>query len=74
MKVIWSIELVLLALLTLIQPLQAQDWSKAPPAAVQKAAEQGDAGAQFVLGAMYEHGQGVPKDDGQAAVWTRKAG
>lgn len=42
MKVIWSIELVLLALLALIQPLQAKDWPKEPLADVQQAAERGD--------------------------------
>ena len=36
-------------------------------------AEQGDAGAQFNLGSMYEQGQGVPQDDEQAAAWLRKA-
>ncbi len=50
MKVIWSVELVLLALLTLMQPLQAKDWSQEPQIAVQQAAEQGHAKAQFRLG------------------------
>src|SRR6516225_3954467 len=31
------------------------------------AATQGDAHAQFELGLMYETGEGVPKDDGEAA-------
>lgn len=36
-------------------------------------AQQGDARAQFNLGAMYRNGQGVPQDDALAAAWTRKA-
>ena len=38
-----------------------------------KAAEQGDADAQFNLGVMYEQGNGVKKDYTQAAKWYRKA-
>ncbi|WP_406569303.1 tetratricopeptide repeat protein, partial [Aeromonas veronii] len=38
-----------------------------------KAAEQGDAMAQFNLGAMYEQGKGVAQDDKQAVAWYRKA-
>ena len=38
-----------------------------------KAAEQGDAAAQFKLGGLYMNGQGVSQDDAQAAVWLRKA-
>jgi len=73
MKVIWSIELVLLALLALIQPLQAKDWPKEPLADVQQAAERGDADAQFSLGFRYDNGLGVPQDAAQAVVWYRKA-
>ncbi len=36
-------------------------------------AEQGDAGAQFRLGVMYDEGRGVPQSDAQAAEWYRKA-
>jgi TPR repeat protein len=36
-------------------------------------AEQGNAGAQFYLGSMYEQGQGVPYDTEQALGWLRKA-
>ena len=36
-------------------------------------AEQGDAQAQHNLGAMYEKGLGVAKDDVQAVLWYRKA-
>jgi TPR repeat protein len=38
-----------------------------------KAAEQGQVGAQFLLGYLYHKGQGVPQDDTQAAAWYRKA-
>ncbi len=38
-----------------------------------KAAEQGDAGNQSKLGNMYYFGQGVKKDDAEAAKWFRKA-
>ena len=34
-----------------------------------KAAEQGDARAQNMLGAMYHDGDGVPKDDVEAYAW-----
>lgn len=34
-------------------------------------AEQGNAGAQYNLGAMYEHGEGVIQDYAEAAKWYR---
>jgi uncharacterized protein len=36
-------------------------------------AEQGDASAEFQLGAMYTFGEGVPRDTEQAVIWYRKA-
>lgn len=39
----------------------------------QPLAQQGDAGAQFLLGALYAQGHGVPQDYGQAAQWFRRA-
>ena len=36
-------------------------------------AEQGDTDAQFLLGAMYNEGKGVPQDYAQAVKWYRKA-
>ena len=36
-------------------------------------AEQGDASAQFRLGAMYTFGDGVPHDTEQGFIWYRKA-
>jgi len=38
-----------------------------------KAADQGNAEAQFNLALMYEEGRGVTKDDEQAAMWYSKA-
>ena len=38
-----------------------------------KAADQGDAIAQFNLGWMYDEGRGVSKDDAEAVRWYRKA-
>lgn len=39
----------------------------------QKAAEQGNAKAQFAVGALYENGDGVKQDNAQALSWYRKA-
>jgi TPR repeat protein len=39
----------------------------------QKAAVQGDAGAQYNLGVMYIMGQGVPQDEAKAVHWWIKA-
>ncbi len=36
-------------------------------------ADQGDATAQFLLGGMYEKGQGLPQDYAEAVRWYRKA-
>ena len=38
-----------------------------------KAAEQGDANAQYNLGLMYNSGEGIPRDDAEAVKWWRKA-
>ena len=38
-----------------------------------KAAERGDADAQFMLGTFYENGEGVPQDYQEAVKWYRKA-
>ena len=38
-----------------------------------KAADQGNADAQNVLGLMYDNGQGVPQDYVEAVTWFRKA-
>ena len=44
-----------------------------PLAEVRKAAEQGDAAAQYKMGGAYLHGLGVPKDAAEALEWYRKA-
>ena len=38
-----------------------------------KAAEQGQAEAQYTLGFMYAKGEGVPQDYAEAMKWFRKA-
>lgn len=38
-----------------------------------QAAKAGQAGAQFYLGAHYQHGKNVPKDDKQAFTWFKAA-
>lgn len=61
------------------QPIEQQESTPqtSPPInyvnATIKAAEQGDAKAQFLLGTMYDDGKGVPQDYKQAVVWYRKA-
>ena len=39
----------------------------------QPLAEQGDADAQFILGYMYNKGEGVAENDAEAVKWYRKA-
>ena len=36
-------------------------------------AEQGDVGAQTLIGLMYDEGYGVPENDAEAVKWFRKA-
>jgi uncharacterized protein len=38
-----------------------------------KAADRGNADAQYNLGFMYQRGRGVPQDHAAAASWFRKA-
>ena len=38
-----------------------------------RAAERGDADAQYNLGLLYRQGQGVPRDSGAAVAWFRRA-
>jgi TPR repeat protein len=47
--------------------------SSETPQCIQKAAEQGDAEAQYNLGVCYANGQGVAKDEAEAVKWYRKA-
>ena len=37
------------------------------------AADQGDSGSNFILGVMYDQGQGVPQDYVEAHRWTNLA-
>ena len=41
--------------------------------AYRRAAEQGDASAQYKLGLRYDNGWGVPQDDAEAVKWYRRA-
>jgi TPR repeat protein len=45
---------------------QAMEW-------YQKAADQNHRLAQFNLGQMFAHGQGIPKSDSMALMWIRRA-
>ena len=56
-------------------PGQQGLWSDAAEAAKwwRKAAEQGDAGAQFDLGWLYAHGRGVETNYAQAVAWYRRS-
>jgi TPR repeat protein/uncharacterized caspase-like protein len=40
---------------------------------LRRAADQGDAHAQYSVGILYRHGWGIPQDYSQAMVWYRKA-
>jgi uncharacterized protein len=44
-----------------------------PVQALRASAEQGNVEAQFSLGLLYEHGRGLPKDQGEAVQWYRRA-
>ncbi len=63
----WSLS-VALAFLVASAPLSAATVSE-----LQKAANAGDAKAQYELGVKYEYGQGVDQNYGKAAEWTRKS-
>ncbi len=68
---VFVVSLVVLGLLSLAVPEggYADDHLNA----VRKAAEQGDAKAQFELGKLFKNGQGVPMDQNEAIKWYRKA-
>ena len=40
---------------------------------MRRLAQQGDASAQYNLGVMYDHGEGVAENDAEAVKWWRKA-
>jgi TPR repeat protein len=52
--------------------VQAKQYRKAFPVC-RKAAGRGIADAEYNLGVLYAHGQGVPQNYAKAAYWTRKA-
>jgi TPR repeat protein len=54
-------------------PTEAAKWAKAAAVQFKKAAELGDAWAQFNLACAYDNGDGVPKDEAEAVKWMRKA-
>jgi len=47
--------------------------AQTPPDLTRQRADQGDTIAQFNLGLMYNDGERVPQDFGQAAAWYRQA-
>jgi len=55
-----------------VEALQSGDY-RAAFAIFKTGAEQGDAGAQYILGVMYNNGEGVPENDAEAVRWYRKA-
>ncbi|MFC0349152.1 tetratricopeptide repeat protein [Undibacterium danionis] len=77
--------LLIIAISTLLwSPVQAQTLEESKSALARKdyrtafagfngLAERGNADAQHVLGIMYDSGQGVAKNEQQAAAWYRKA-
>jgi clan AA aspartic protease (TIGR02281 family) len=54
-------------------PLDSTPAATQAATSYRKAAEKGDATAQYSLGAFYNRGKGVPQDYSQAVVWYRKA-
>jgi len=60
----------LAAVIACLQPLTAQAETFEETRAK---AEQGDAEAQFNVGACYDNGTGVGKDEAEAVKWYRKA-
>jgi TPR repeat protein len=59
----------------MMAPVYSRSGASGNPGAVQyrKAADQGNARAQFNLGVLYANGQGVAQDYAEAARWYRKA-
>ena len=65
--------LILFIAVLSFQPLFAEDDQAKMFEQYHKAAEQGDAKAQFNLGWCYSKGEGVAKDTKTAVAWYRKA-
>jgi TPR repeat protein len=57
----------------LVAALVATSSSAQDVESIHKLAEQGDAEAQTILGAMYFSGVGIPEDGVEAVKWFRKA-
>ena len=68
LKIRWILTCAAAVFLLAVTPASAQDYE-----ATRDAAEQGDADAQYNLGAMYVTGRGVPQDDAEALRWYRLA-
>ena len=68
-KLIWTVNAMILAVTLTATVLLAQDELDS----LRQAAEQGDADAQYKLGAIYTDGQRVPADYAEAARWYRLA-
>ena len=64
---------ILMRTLLVFVLLAAAGFAEDDFAETKKKAEAGDAAAQNNLGYMYYKGEGVPKDDAEAAKWYRKA-
>ena len=68
-KPIWTVNAMIVAVTLTATILLAQDELDS----LRQAAEQGDAAAQYKLGAIYTNGQKVPVDYAEAARWYRLA-
>ena len=68
--------MVLLAYVQVVREVNMKKAAKGLSVTIQnlrKAAEQGDAEAQFSLGSCYDEGEGVRVDKSLAVKWCRKA-
>ena len=73
-----AVAIALILLVPVMVPAAAQDdfWTQLEAEAVEEwrwPAEQGDAVSQYNLGLAYFRGEGVEKDERQAAGWFRRA-
>ena len=64
---------LLFCLIILAAPFNSVNASDESPKEIIQAAQQGDAGAQRELGAMYYFGEGVPQDYKEAIKWYSKS-
>ena len=68
-KLIWTVTAMIVAVTVTATVLLAQDELDV----LRQAAEQGDATAQYRLGAIYANGESVPADYAKAVRWYRLA-